>query len=514
MHRGKERKLSLDMKRAILAVSFGTTYDRAREEAIGAIEREWEEAFPGYTVRRAFTSNIVCGKLRERGIRVRKVPEALEELYREGYTHIWVQPTHLIPGEEYDRLRADVMKRKDDFSFLKLGEPLLVQEEDYDTIVTIMKDRFPAREGEACIFMGHGTYHQANRTYEKIEKRLEKEENRNYYMATVEGIPSLEDILEILDREGTVHRIMLVPFMLVAGEHVLKDMAGEEETSWKNRCLGRGYEVDCSLHGMGAYEEIRRFYTRKCRKCLGGIFYGISVGPGAGGNLTLDAAARIRKCDVLAVPRTGSDHTIALSIVQKAQRRIGEMFGEDKADYLKLADKEVIYLDFLMTKDEKARSRQYEEHAERITGCLKEGKNVGMIVLGDVTVYSTVSHLTEPIRRAGYEVTLLPGVNSFCACGAALGKSLTSMSQPLHIIPAGYEGTAESLKLPGSKVLMKSGKSLPGTKRLLKELGLYERSSMVKDCGMESQEICWRLDEDTERNSYFTTIVIPDNGKE
>ena len=138
---------------------------------------------------------------------------------------------------------------------------------------------------------------------------------------------------------------------------------------------------------------------------------------------------------------------------------------------------------------------------------------MGMAVLGDVSIYATVSYLAAPLTDAGYEVRLLPGVSSFCACAAALGRSLTSMSGPLHIIPAGYEGTAESLRLPGSKVLMKSGSHLPQTKRLLRELGLYERSSMVKDCGMETQELCWGLDEDTERNSYFTTILIPEDGE-
>ena len=201
--------------------------------------------------------------------------------------------------------------------------------------------------------------------------------------------------------------------MLVAGEHAIKDMAGEEETSWKNRCRSHGYEVECFLQGMGSYEEIRSFYRRKCRKCLGGIFYGISVGPGAGGNLTLDAVARIRKCEVLAVPRTGSEHTIALSIVQRAGKQLDEMFGDGYGDYMGLEDKEVLYLDFLMTKDDKARKRIYSQLVKKITAFLEAGKNVGMIVLGDVTIYATVSYLSEPIRRAGFEVTLLPGVSSF-----------------------------------------------------------------------------------------------------
>ncbi len=498
-------------KRGILVVSFGTTHGRAGEEAIDALERELAQSFPDRELRRAFTSSIVRKRLAERGILIPGVPEALESFRKEGYTHIWIQPTHLIPGVEYDRLRQQAEAWREQFAFLKVGEPLLLQEEDYDRVVALMQDRFRPDGDEVCIFMGHGTYHTANRAYEKIEKRLEKEPGRRFFMATVEGIPSLEEILDGFAGDTGIRKIKLVPFMLVAGEHALHDMAGVDAQSFASICKARGYETQCVLHGMGAYPEIRRLYVRKLKKCLSGIFYGISVGPGAGGSLTLDAADCIRRCDVLAVPRTGADHTIALSIVRRAGQRIGEMFGD--GGYLGLEEKEILYLDFLMTRDKEKREEVYQTLAEKISGYLDNGKNVGMAVLGDVSVYATVSYLAAPLRTAGYEVTLLPGVSSFCACAAALGRSLTSMAGPLHIIPAGYEGTRESLGLAGSKVLMKSGRHLPETKQLLKEMGLYERASMVKDCGMETQELCWGLDEDTERNSYFTTILIPEDGE-
>jgi len=498
-------------RKGILAVSFGTTYDRARREAIDPLEREWAQAFGDYTVRRAFTGNLVREKLAGQGMAVESVPQALERFCRDGYTHVWIQPTYLIAGEEYSRLIAQATPFRERFSLLKIGEPLLAGEEDYDRVVGAMRARFPMAAGEACIFMGHGTYHEANRAYEKIEKRLEKEAGRRYFMATVEGLPSLEERLDEMDGRGDIRKIYLVPFMLVAGDHALVDMAGEGTESWKSRCLARGYEVECILHGMGSYAEIRRLYVEKCRKTVSGVFYAISVGPGAGGNLTLDGARHIRGCDVLAVPRTGMEHTIALSVVEKANRVLEEMFGT--ADYLGLSGKELLYLDFLMTKDAGRRARVYETLAEQIEGYLRLGKNVGMIVLGDATVYATAAYLTAPIRRAGYQVALLPGVTSFCACAAALGQSLTVMGEPLHIIPASYEGLAESLSLPGSKVLMKSGKSLPETKRILQKTGLYARSSMVKDCGMDTQEICSGLDEDTERNSYFTTVLVPGDGE-
>ena len=156
------------MKKAILAVSFGTTYDPAREEAIEALEKDWQEAFPDYRLCRAFTSSIVRQKLAGRGIEAPGVSQVLEQLAKDGYTHIWIQPTHLIPGEEYDRLQAEAARWKERFTFLKVGEPLLLDEEDYDTVVGLMQERFRPGEREVCIFMGHGTYHQANRVYEKI----------------------------------------------------------------------------------------------------------------------------------------------------------------------------------------------------------------------------------------------------------------------------------------------------------------------------------------------------------
>lgn len=498
------------VKKGILAVSFGTTYDEAGKEAIHALEQEWAQAFPDYVVRRAYTSGKVRAKLAARGIRVPGVGEALESFREDGFSHVWVQPTHVIPGEEYERLRGEAACWKERFAFLKVGEPLLLEEEDYDRVVGLMQKRFFPAVDEVCIFMGHGTYHEAGRAYEKIEKRLEAEGGSRFYMATVEGSPSLEEILDRLDEDGYVRRIRLVPFMLVAGEHVLHDMAGADGHSWKNRCEDRGYEADCVLHGMGAWPEIQEVYMGKCRKCLSGIFYGISVGPGAGGNLTLDGADCIRRCDVLAVPRTGGEHTIALSAVRKAGQRIGEIFGSGAGDFLQLDEKELFYLDILMTRDEEKRSQVYTELAGQTAQYLQAGKNVGMVVLGDVSIYATVSYLAAPLRAMGYEVRMIPGVSSFCACAAALGRSLTSMSRPLHILPAGDEGLEESLQLPGSKVVMKSGKKLPETKQLLRKLELYEGASMVKDCGMETQEICWGLDEDTERSSYFTTILIPD----
>ena len=139
---------------------------------------------------------------------------------------------------------------------------------------------------------------------------------------------------------------------------------------------------------------------------------------------------------------------------------------------------------------------------------LEQGIDVGMAVLGDVSIYATSAPLLQALKEKGYKTGMLPGVTSFSAAAAALEISLTKTAEPLHIIPAGYEGLMEALRLPGSKVLMKSGKKLPEIKKLLKELALYDSTHLVRDCGLATQEVCQNLDEDTDRDSYFTTLFV------
>lgn len=494
-------------KKAIVAVSFGTTVDEARDAAITPIEREWAEAFPDYIVRSAFTSSIVRRRLAERGIFIDSVEEALSALLAEGVQKVYLQPTHLIPGEEYDLLREAAEKWQKKFALLKIGEPLLADRKDMERVLCRMKERFPVKEGTVCIFMGHGSAHAANRVYEQLAGILSQEEGQSYFMATVEGSPSFLDALLAVEKRSGISKIILVPFMLVAGDHARNDMSGEDAESWKSICEAKGYETECHLQGMGEYPEIRALYQEKCRKCLRGSFYAISVGPGMGGALTLDGAERIKNCQVLAIPRTKGSHSLALSIVQKANEQLKEMFGCE--DYLLLSQKEILYLDFQMTKDIEKREQTHAEHLQKLMSYLERGIDVGMAVLGDVSIYATSAPLLQALKEKGYKTGMLAGVTSFSAAAAALEISLTKTAKPLHIIPAGYEGLMEALRLPGSKVLMKSGKKLPEIKKLLKELALYDSTHLVRDCGLATQEVCQNLDEDTDRDSYFTTLFVP-----
>lgn len=251
-------------KKGILAVSFGTSYERARKESIDAVEEQWRSVFPDCELRRAFTSPRIIRRLAAQGLSVPDVVQALKCMKAEGFTHVWVQPTLLIPGEEYERLCEAVAPFACDFALLKIGEPLLCQEEDYDNAVRIMMDKYPVRKGEACVLMGHGTPHDANYIYKRIGEKLETKSEGRYSLATVEGDPAIEEVADRLPRD--VRKVTLVPFMLVAGDHAMNDMAGQEPGSFRSALEARGYEVECVIRGMGAYPEIRALYDAKLRK--------------------------------------------------------------------------------------------------------------------------------------------------------------------------------------------------------------------------------------------------------
>ncbi len=224
-----------------------------------------------------------------------------------------------------------------------------------------------------------------------------------------------------------------------------------------------------------------------------GIFYGISVGPGDPELLTRKAVRIMEECKVIATPQTKGENTLALDIASAA---------------VDMSGKTILPIRFLMTKDKEALRKSHEEAADEIAAWLDKGEDVGMLNLGDVSIYSTFSYIHEILKSRGYETVVIPGVPSFCAVAAELNMGLTEMGKPLHIIPASHEGLAESLALSGSKILMKTGKSMPAVKQALKDAGLYEKASLVQNCGLPDEKVCHSLDEADEDPSYFTTILV------
>ena len=223
------------------------------------------------------------------------------------------------------------------------------------------------------------------------------------------------------------------------------------------------------------------------------VFYGVSTGPGDPELMTLKAVRCVERADVLAVPRTMKRHTMALDIAVQA------------AD---IEGKELLYLDFSMSRDPRQREREHLENAEKITASLKAGKTTAMLAIGDVSLYSTYGYVRGVVQKAGFPVVTIPGVNSFSAGAAAANRMLTQPDQPLTIIPEQYEDVDGALKLPGTKVLMKPGRNSAAWKQQLKNAGCLEDAAVVVNCGLE-EEACYLHAEDApDRTGYFTLIMV------
>ena len=246
-------------EKVLLAVSFGTSYNDSREVTIGAIEEALQAAYPEYEVRRAFTSQIIIDILAERdGLEIDNVTEAMERLVADGVKEVVVQPAHVMSGYEYDDVVAEVAAYADQFDSFKIGSPLLTSTEDYDSVVSIItaETQEYVADDTAIVFMGHGTHHEANATYATLQQCLDDAGYENYFIGTVEATPSLDDIIALVDASG-VTKVVLLPLMIVAGDHANNDMAGDEEDSWKSAFEAAGYEVECVLKGLGQYEGIQ-----------------------------------------------------------------------------------------------------------------------------------------------------------------------------------------------------------------------------------------------------------------
>ncbi|MEA4925214.1 MAG: sirohydrochlorin cobaltochelatase [Syntrophomonadaceae bacterium] len=248
-------------KKAILVVSFGTSHAATRAGTIGAIEKDVAAAYPEYEVRRAFTSQKVIDILAHRdGIRVDNVREAMNRLLEEGFREVIVQPTHIIKGIMNDEMMAVVEGFTDKFVKIEMGQPLLGRTEDYQNVTKAIMDQFTDMENnEALILMGHGTGHQVNAVYTALERQFKQRGHAHVFVGTVEAYPDIEAVMNKIELYD-FQKITLMPLMIVAGDHVIHDMAGEEDDSWKNLLAGAGYEVTCILKGLGEIQAIRDIF--------------------------------------------------------------------------------------------------------------------------------------------------------------------------------------------------------------------------------------------------------------
>ena len=264
---------SEDGKRAVLVVSFGTSYQETRDLTIGAIENAIQEAYPDYEVRRAFTSQIIIDKLKERdGLEIDNVTEALDRAVADGITELVVQPTHLMHGFEYMDLQDELDKYTDKFDKVVMGEPLLNSDDDFSRVADeLAEDTADYIDGKtAVVFMGHGTEADSNEIYAQMQGVFEEKDLADYYVGTVEAEPSLDDIIAAIDGKGYT-RVVLEPMMVVAGDHANNDMAGDEDDSWKSILTKEGYEVECILEGLGQKEGIQELYVEHVQDAIDSI---------------------------------------------------------------------------------------------------------------------------------------------------------------------------------------------------------------------------------------------------
>ena len=249
-------------RQALVITSFGTSVPEARI-SITAVEEVLAAAAPEHICVRAFTSPTIRCILKGRGEDVPSLTEALERLAEEGIQRVIVQPTHLLYGYEYDKLKAEAEALAYRFEAVVVGRPLLADNSDLQRFANNLSQDHPAEPGAVTVFMGHGMEHFANAAYPALQTALHLLGRADLYVGTVEGWPGLEDILRQLEPGGP-RRIDLLPLMLVAGDHARNDMAGE----WKSRLGSAGHAVACSFAGLGQRAWVQEMYRERLEALL------------------------------------------------------------------------------------------------------------------------------------------------------------------------------------------------------------------------------------------------------
>jgi cobalamin biosynthesis Co2+ chelatase CbiK len=294
----------------LLVVSFGTSFNDSRAQDIGGIEKALQEANPDWSVRRAFTAQIIINHVYARdGEKIDNVDQALQRAVDNGVKNLVVQPTHLMHGAEYDELVATLENYKDKFESVKVAEPLLgevgadatvinpdkeatavavvaqaVSESDYDSLDAA------AADGTALVLMGHGTSHVASVTYDQMQEQMNQLGYKNVFIGTVEGNPAdtaLPEVKKAIEAAGYT-KVILRPLMVVAGDHANNDMAGDEEGSWYYGFVnggefevegadapvdtGAGFGADnvsCQIAGLGRIADIQKIYIAHTAEAIG-----------------------------------------------------------------------------------------------------------------------------------------------------------------------------------------------------------------------------------------------------
>lgn len=260
-HYGGTKTVLKETKKAILAVSFGTSHNDTRKITIDAIEQDMQAAFPDYALYRAWTSKMIIKKVNARdSVHIFTVKEAMEQMLQDGITDVLVQPTHVINGIENDLMKEDALAFQEGFHSISFGDPLLTTEQDNLAVIDAITSEFKdLTEDEVLVLMGHGTTHYANAIYAALDYTFKDKGYPNIFLGTVEAYPTMESLLKMVHAYQP-KKVVLAPFMIVAGDHAKNDMASSDPDSWYSQFKAEGYDVEAVLKGLGEYPGIRKLF--------------------------------------------------------------------------------------------------------------------------------------------------------------------------------------------------------------------------------------------------------------
>ena len=280
-------------EKELLVVSFGTSYNDSRVADIKSIEDALQAANPDWSVRRAFTAQIIINHIQARdGEKIDNMEQALERAVANGVKQLVVQPTHLMHGAEYDEMCAAIDKVRDKFESVEIAEPMLGEVGNDATVINADKEAVAkavvaaalsesgyestaaAKEaGVAYVLMGHGTAHVAKVTYSQMATQMDNLGYENVFIGTVEGEPedtSCEAVIAAVKEAGYT-TVVLRPLMVVAGDHANNDMAGADEDSWKTMFEAAGLTVNCQISGLGRIDAIHALYVAHTKAAIDAI---------------------------------------------------------------------------------------------------------------------------------------------------------------------------------------------------------------------------------------------------
>ena len=252
--------------RAVLVVSFGTSVHETRTKTLEAIEHCIQTAYPNLLHERAWTSAVLREKvLKSDDLKILGVQEALTKLSLTGVGEVYIQPTFITRGGEYQKLVQETSAFQHQFQRLCIGSPLMDQEADFASIIQAISQshsyRLPA-SNELLLFMGHGTTDGDDRLYDQLDQAFKAEGYSHIFLKTMRSAASIDEIISFA-RSHQITKITLAPFMIVAGRHAVKDMAGDHADSWKSRLERAGFQVHCNMTGLGELPEIQRLFVHK-----------------------------------------------------------------------------------------------------------------------------------------------------------------------------------------------------------------------------------------------------------